>query len=56
MTSKNKDSAGDHRLKRELKNEASTQVCNSNKEGPKMVNHFEDEDPEPHLRYIPFLV
>ena len=29
---------------RELKNAALTQVYNSNKEGLKMMNHFEDED------------
>ena len=56
MIAKNEDSTGDHKLQRELKNEASTQVCNSNKEGMKMVNHFEDEDPELDQRYVPFLV
>ena len=56
MIAKNEDLAGDHKLLRELKNEASTQVCNSNKEGLKMVNHFEDEDLELDKRYVPFLV
>ncbi|KAK9990790.1 hypothetical protein SO802_025775 [Lithocarpus litseifolius] len=44
MTAKNEVSTGDHKLLRELKNAASTQVCNSNKEGLKMVSHFEDQD------------
>ena len=54
MIAKNEDLAGDHKLLRELKNAASTQVCNSNKEGLKMVSHFEDEDTM--HRYVPFLV
>lgn len=54
MTAKNEVSTGDHKLLRELKNAASTQVCNSNKEGLKMVSHFEDEDTV--HRYVPFLV
>ena len=52
MTAKNEVSTGDHKLLRELKNAASTQVCNSNKEGLEMVSYFEDEDTV--LRYVPF--
>ena len=54
MTAKNEVSTRDHKLLRELKNAASTQVCNSHKEGLKMVSHFEDEDTV--HRYVPFLV
>ena len=56
MTAKNEDSTSDHKFLRELKNEATTQVCKSNKEGLKMVNHFEDEDTKLDYRYVPFLV
>ena len=34
------------KLWRKLKNEDSTQVYNSNKEGLNMENHFKDEDGE----------
>ena len=44
------------KLWRELKNEDSTQVYNSNKEGLNMENHFKDEDGELDQRYVPFLV
>ena len=44
------------KLQRELKNEDSTQVYNSNKEGQNMENHFKDEDGELDQMYVPFLV
>ena len=44
------------KLWRELKNEDSTQVYNSNKEGQNMENHFKDEDGELDQMYVPFLV
>lgn len=44
------------KLWRELKNEDSTQVYNSNNEGLNMENHFKDEDGELDQRYVPFLV